>query len=84
MTAHVRREIAARIDATTEDQSAATLMQLAVLDHVGMLIEPTPAWGPLEFQVTVLGCTGAGDTVDTAGRDWATCALRMGEQTRAS
>ena len=84
MTAHVRREIATRIDATTDDQSASTLMQQAVLDHGGTLIEPTPEWGPLEYQVTVLGCTGAGDTVEAAAHDWATCALRMGEQPCAS
>ena len=84
MTAHVRREIATRIDAAPDDQAAAALMQQAVLDHGGTLIEPTPEWGPLEFQVTVLGCTGTGETLDAAAHDWATCAIRMGEQPCAS
>ncbi|MFQ1700801.1 hypothetical protein ACJ5NV_09410 [Loktanella agnita] len=84
MTAHVRCEIAARIDAAPDGLTSASLMQQAVLDHGGTLIEPSPGWGPLEFQVNVLGCTGTGETVAAAASDWATCAIRMGEQPCAS
>ncbi|MFQ1702925.1 hypothetical protein ACJ5NV_20305 [Loktanella agnita] len=84
MTTRVRCEIAQRIAAAPDNHGAATLMQQAVLDHGGTLIEPTPKWGPLEFHVNVLGCSGTGETVAAAASDWATCALRMGEQPCAS
>lgn len=76
MTAHVRGEIATKIKLATDDL-AAQLMEQAIVDHGGTLIEPANGWGPLEWQVQLFGASGTGTSLADAARQWAKAVSRM-------
>lgn len=85
MIAHVRASLAAKL-ATAHDPEP--ILRDAVLHYGGTLIEPTsnPAdahrisnWGPGDYQLALLECSGTGTTIAEAAADWAKAAGRMGD-----
>lgn len=85
MTAHVRNGLAAKL-ATAHDPEP--ILRDAVLHYGGTLIEPTsnPAdanrisnWGPGDYQLALLDCSGTGTTIAEVAADWAKAAARMGD-----
>ena len=73
-----------RLDLATEfetlsDTALEQVLPFAVIDCGGTYI-PAGAgghWGPLEHELTLLGVTGTGDTLASAGRNWTRHALRL-------
>ncbi len=85
MTAHVRAGLADKL-ATAHDPEP--VLRDAVLHYGGTLMEPTsnPAdanrisnWGPGDYQLALLDCSGTGTTIAEVAADWAKAARRMSE-----
>lgn len=75
----LRRDVLATLSAAPM-MDRPTLMRRYVVAASGILMEPrevSGSWGPKDWQVTLLGVTGLGDSLTEAVSDWMTCARRM-------
>lgn len=76
-TADIRREVAVHFEALSEAQVALSVPAV-VIECGGSINPPQPGGrGPLNYEISLLGVTGEGDTLVMAVRTWTKHALRM-------
>lgn len=85
MTAHVRGQLMQHLLSTPPHQAEA-IIRKAVVDFGGTLMEPSRPhaddqrisnWGPFDYQLDLLQCSGTGTTMEELAADWAKAAWRM-------
>jgi hypothetical protein len=62
---------------TLTDPQVEQAGRAAILETGGTLVEPRGQWGPLEWEVTLYGVQGRGDSLAAALRTWAKRARRI-------
>lgn len=85
IAARFRGLVMAMLLAGRPDQ-AETIIRNAVVGFGGTLIEPArrdaecgriSSWGPFDYQLDLLNCSGTGETFAELAADWAKAACRM-------
>ncbi|MCZ4351561.1 hypothetical protein O4H61_03445 [Roseovarius aestuarii] len=56
-------------------------IRAAVIRHGGTLVEPREAWGPVEWELSLLGVTGTGESAEHAAKAWAKNCDRIATRT---
>lgn len=83
MLHHARDFYACRFRQTSGPELERAL-QDAVIAQGGTLVEPTrhasaDHWGPMGYELSLLGCTAQGSTKQELARNWCKAAARMAE-----
>lgn len=85
MTESVRHQLMRQLFTNPPDR-AEQIIRAAVVDFGGTLMEPSRAqaeggrisnWGPFDYQLHLLDCSGTGGTFPELAADWAKAAWRM-------
>lgn len=58
------------------DRAIEAAGRAAITTHGGTLLEPRPGWGPLEYELTLIGVQANGTTLAEALRTWCKRARR--------
>lgn len=86
LTHDARSELMMQLLFETPEDQAEQIIRKAVVDFGGTLMEPCrrqsddssiSSWGPHDYQLSLLDCSGTGNTFAELAADWAKAAWRM-------